>query len=814
MSNWTRSLLVVAFAALSLGACNGGTDTGTHDTGTHDTAAAPTPVVRVTGGAYLTVGEIVQLTASTLDGSDSGYTWASSDDTLASVDATGTVTALQRGEVTITATGNDTQASGTLQIALEETIPHLDDWAGSAHADNTAEAFNHWNGEDPPEVPTTCARCHTTTGFRDYLGDDGTTPFSVDSAQPIGQVIRCEACHNSTAMALDQVTFPSGVTLTGLGHEAICMTCHQGRASKDTVDESIGDVADDTVDTSLGFTNIHYFAAGATLEAGRVRGGYQYDTAPDGTALLYDRRFRHVPGRDTCIGCHDQHTLKLRFDKCQGCHPGVTNNDATKNIRMMSSLTVDYDGDGDLTEGLYYEVDGLRQKLYAAIQTYAHEQTDMDDVCYAGNTYPYWFVDTDGSGGPCSTDEASFSNSYSTWTPRLLEAAYNDHMSIQDPGSFAHNGKYIIELLYDSITDLNSQVTNKVDMSQAHREDHGHFDGAAPPFRHWDPTGTESEKVDASCTRCHGGSQGFIFHTTYLTNTEILESPNGLDCATCHPSDWNYDKNDPQVRDIAQVDFPSGIILQANQLASPEDAICANCHLGRESKKTIDDYLASTSPSSLSFRNVHYLPAASTYYGTEVQTGYQYDRQSYAGPWNHPPGSSCLFCHSPADTDHTFNVADNFSKCTACHLDAQSVEDIRYTTFDYDGDGDVSEPLPDELMSFQETLLAALWSVNTPHICYEGDTYPYWFEDSDSSGGHCDPGEATFANQYKSWTPAQIKAAHNYQMSVKDPGAWAHNMDYITDLLYDSTFDLTDSAPSYDGGTTRYLKRNPPYNED
>ena len=39
-----------------------------------------------------------------------------------------------------------------------------------------------------------------------------------------------------------------------------------------------------------------------------------------------------------------------------------------------------------------------------------------------------------------------------------------------------------------------------------------------------------------------------------------------------------------------------------------------------------------------------------------------------------------------------------------------------------------------------------------------------------------------------------MQAAHNFQLSRKDPGAWAHNFDYIAQLLFDSTENLAQSA--------------------
>lgn len=39
-----------------------------------------------------------------------------------------------------------------------------------------------------------------------------------------------------------------------------------------------------------------------------------------------------------------------------------------------------------------------------------------------------------------------------------------------------------------------------------------------------------------------------------------------------------------------------------------------------------------------------------------------------------------------------------------------------------------------------------------------------------------------------------MRAAHNYQLSRKDPGVWAHNFDYIGQLLFNSTKTLAQSG--------------------
>jgi hypothetical protein len=46
-----------------------------------------------------------------------------------------------------------------------EVVPFEEEWANSPHNDGTAEAFSHWDEEDPQEIPASCATCHSTTGY-------------------------------------------------------------------------------------------------------------------------------------------------------------------------------------------------------------------------------------------------------------------------------------------------------------------------------------------------------------------------------------------------------------------------------------------------------------------------------------------------------------------------------------------------------------------------------------------------------------------------------------------------------------------------
>jgi hypothetical protein len=663
--------------------------------------------------------------------------------------------------------------------------PFEDLWKASGHAQKDAAAFTHWDTANPAEIPTSCAKCHSTPGFQDYVGADGSAAGKVDKAAAIGTVITCDACHNAATQNLTSVSFPSGAVVEVTGRDAVCLSCHQGTKSMVQVDKSFVTAGLEFIDSvakpeqKMGFVNVHYFASAISRYGSEIHGSYEY------TGKSYDTFFAHVPGVTACTDCHDSHSLLVKVDTCKACHQGVTKVEDLKNIRMADSM-VDYNGNGDIKEGLGAEIEGLQKMLFQAIQAYAKEVAKTP-IVYDAATNPYFFNDTNGD-GKAGKDELVSANAYFTWSPRLMQAAYNYQVSVKDPGAYAHGAKYIIELLYDSTESLNAKISTPVDLSKAYRESAGHFDGAAMAFRDWDDAGA----VPAGCVKCHtaGGLPQFVANGTNVS----MAPSDGLACQTCHDDlakFTRYTVKTVQFPPFAQyTQLPNGPTLTFTD--SLDSNLCIVCHQGRESKRTVDAAIASALAKdkvtgddavskSLGFKNIHYFAAGGTLFGTQAKVIYEYDGKEYAGKFNHVKGfEGCADCHDA----HT--LKPKLDACKGCH----NVDDPTLIT-----KKDAKEPIFVTFEAMKARLLEGIQAyakdVAKAPIAYSASSYPYWYADKNGNG-KVDAGEPTFSG----WTPRLLKAAYNYQAFTKDPGAYVHNNVYVMQVLFDSISDLKIKVPT------------------
>ncbi|MBP0483519.1 cytochrome C [Sagittula sp. M10.9X] len=321
----------------------------------------------------------------------------------------------------------------------------ITEWFRSAHARSADEAFRHW--DEDGEIDARCASCHSGEGFRDFHGLDGTEAGVVEGQIHTGGVVDCGTCHNAGLADIREVTFPSGLVHPVQGVEASCLTCHQGRTAGRDVTQAIAGLPMDEPDAALRFINPHYATAAATWLGGYGGAGYHYEGRD------YAGRFFHARPVASCNSCHDPHSLEVAFEPCQTCHLA----DSPEAIRIARQS---HDGSGDTTVGIRSDIRGNADTLMKLIEAYTDEVAGVP-VIYDGSRYPYFFADANRDGAVDMADGNPVA--YASWTPRSLRAAFNWKLVTADPGNYAHNPVYSLELLYDAIEDLGEPLGVDVD---------------------------------------------------------------------------------------------------------------------------------------------------------------------------------------------------------------------------------------------------------------------------------------------------------------------------------------------------------------
>ena len=309
-------------------------------------------------------------------------------------------------------------------------------WGRSGHSDFTSEAFTHWN-EDGAIEPE-CSFCHSGIGFRTYHGLDGTVPGIPETPVALGGVVDCDTCHAPQLSTITEITLSSGIIHPVSGSDAACVTCHQGRASGARIAAVISAKAEDDPHADLRFVNPHYaLAAGTNLGAyGKL--GYEYP------GKTYSGRFNHAKPVETCVSCHDPHTLEVAEATCLTCHDS---GDPEK-IRIQR---FSFDGSGNTAKGIHDDIHANSAILLTMIGEYA-DQVIGTGIVYDEAHYPYFYLDANSDGVPDREGEKALA--YNAWTPRLLRTVYNWKFVTSDGGVHVHNPPYALELVYDSIEDL------------------------------------------------------------------------------------------------------------------------------------------------------------------------------------------------------------------------------------------------------------------------------------------------------------------------------------------------------------------------
>ena len=707
--------------------------------------------------------------------------------------------------------GGDSGASYSPQqmegYTLTET-PIRTEWAKSGHGDITAEAWRHW--DEDGAVSSRCAKCHGPQGNDDPKPDVGFLEYAATGANtlaaPLPLGIDCVNCHQTFPTiysnlaqfglpegALEPVSFPSTEEASLYSSSNICLVCHQGRESGKDVQDEID--ADDG-EGPYSFTNIHYYAAAASFFGGETVGGFQYvgeEYRPRNTFPSHPDDFSN------CVGCHmrnaeggEMHTWEPAVDSCISCHDGTS-----------------FETLGGSPGQNYTNIQALLPELYAAIQAYAATEItgpngeDGWPITYNASRYPYWF-DEDGNG-------------YRQFDAKLLPAAYNYQVGLKDPAGFVHNGTYLQQLFHDSIVDLGGSTSVEVPgrgefsiegaavgtlLKSQQWQISGHGAAGSEPFRHWDedyePDGYTPSGISASCTRCHS-TPGFEEYAMGDPTTGTMPTT-AVDCWSCHNNfnlfefpETRYDV--PGTNDgLDPIVFPSGDTATFTGIANAtgNSNMCMGCHQGRSSKVQVDDATPNmavqtpTDYASYDFINIHYFAAGATFFGSDVQGGYEYTDSTYRGKntfvgLHTQDGRTlidCVGCHmnaasAPADKKrHTF--LPRVEDCNDCHS-GSTFQDLSGSPSD--NFREIEALTADVYEAIQDYAVNGL--PQSSPVIYDPAAYPYWFKDNGQG--------ANYGNRYRDFDFDMLTAAYNYQVALKDPGGYIHNGDYIEQLLWDST---------------------------
>jgi hypothetical protein len=742
-------------------------------------------------------------------------------------------------------------------------------WPLSAHFNPASPAFGDHNGWGAG-----CLRCHTSQGFQDYAGNDGSANYSMGTFSTTSTLtattaactatgtcdpaayrygpLKCETCHTSVINPVAitgvlgagsaqlnsvywfQATTPSTSSSTLDASSAICAQCHQARESAATIESKItawgptyvGTGNANVLNTNVSFLNPHYRGAAAIFYGAKAAGMVQY------AGQIYTGANEHG-GAAGCTYCHNAHTLELPPDgtafyaigaKCGSCHF----NEAGATITTFAALEEarqfgfegDVDGDG-VVESIKAELDGVAAQVYANLQDYA-VQVIGTSITYTEN-YPY-FMNAQGT-------------AMKRWTPRMMRAAVNLKWFHTESGAWAHNPRYMLEVLFDSAADLRLGIREAgftpAAAFTAKRAFNGHFGAAEDPspyaamiYHSYDPGLGNAGFTSSACYQCHGGQGGFDAYVATapaaLTAAAQTNKVTAMQCDTCHTLNGT---NMTAIRSVGTVYFPpqknnaadaGQVSFTADQLP-PGFTVCATCHSGRENGASITKKIGANTDANwvLSAVNPHYLGAAGMMMGSKAAVMFQYPGHTYTadpafwattanGPHGSPHGAQCTSCHAPKGSKHTFEIniattvppgtyhgAVNTQACNGCHVQS-TYGDYRLAPKQLEFE-DASAELYAALRAYVVTNIAAVRTATgnaaASGVCYNGNSHPYFFLEV---SGVCQDGvaNAPAASVGFNFNPTSLKGAFNYLWTQKEPGAWAHNEYYVLQVVYDSIVDL------------------------
>jgi len=574
--------------------------------------------------------------------------------------------------------------------------------AGGALDDHAGNGWTHYNWDLVSRAD--CQRCHTSTGLANFLDSkiNKTTYVAADNnfghladwtaagGSPQNELLYCWGCHNNSqtgelrnpgAIVETYAGTPTvAVTYPNVGKSNVCMACHLGRETGAVVAASTVNFSD------TGFINSHYLAAGASIFN---ESGYEY--AGQNYTMGAHRNVGAANGAGPCVACH--------MTSAEGHSFEIVAKDAAGVITAVETTTC-ASCHGTAMTAAKLEAD--KATFHTAMESLKTALANKG-ILFA-NAHPYFYKDLNGNGVMDAATEQVSTNAFKNWDAvapgkgkDVMGAAFNYNLFEHDPGAYAHNRGYALNLIADSIDFLADGVVNGQGVFTINAVETNLL--GTKTVRVSDTVLTAGTGVmgllnaEVASTKCEGCHSATATEWKTTLHADANGSPSGGGgCATCHAPNGEYVMSTERVANGSTTERMAGVVGcaachgEGHPVAGAAAATaCASCH-------DYDGHHGQTTPSvakrvALSKHNITPLGEIAGHNSTGCQRchtleGYVAFGESgnaFGGPTN---GSftgvtavqnvSCAACHDP----HTGTLratpgwdvgSAQYDLCTSCH---------------------------------------------------------------------------------------------------------------------------------------------------
>lgn len=476
-------------------------------------------------------------------------------------------------------------------------------WAQSGHAGKIASSspdtetvWGHYDWDATNRQ--SCQRCHTATGAKNFLSapttystkkndfshltgwvgtKNSSNEFTSATVSGQNELLFCWACHselrtgtlrNPGAITETYTAATTGdpattVTYPDINESNVCMACHLGRETGQVIKNNVD------ADGVRSFINSHYLTAGATLfsESGYEYAGKTYSAGFHKGVGLTDLQGTGTDG--PCVACHmsgvETHTFEVVEKDTDGTITGIASTACDNCHATMSA---------ELLEGKKAEFEEALGALKDALEAKG---------IYYGEAHPYFYTATYVAGGS-NTAFTNWAGVYdlARWKD-VMGAAFNYNLFKHDPGAYAHNRAYALELIRDSIDFLGD---GSVD---------GDTNVAAEMLARGINVGSEAGYADIHdsavpapsalvCGTCHSAAPhygGTVLVQAQFVGQATTYDAAGASCSRCHAG-GDVSANAEIIAQYAESGHGdnTGIAWWDYDWRASNRASCARCHNG------------------------------------------------------------------------------------------------------------------------------------------------------------------------------------------------------------------------------------------